>query len=344
MRVALFSSYWPFVNGGGRFIVEWLDQKLQEYGHQIESIYLPFSDHPRDLLCQMTAFRAVKIDGVDRVICFRPPSYLLRHPNKVLWFIHHFRGFYDLWNAEGAPPHTRYYEALRRAIFRADGIALKEARAIFTNSRVVQKRLKTFNNVDSCVLYPPVLDPTIYTNAGYGEEVVYVSRLVPHKRQHLLVEAVAHAKTAVKARICGVGNLGDTYVEELSRLASRLGVSDRVSIENRWISEQEKRDIIGRSLAVAYFPLDEDSYGYSSLEGAHSCKPLLTTTDSGGVLEFVVHERNGLVCDPDAKAIAESLDRLYSDRRLVEDLGCEANKTVEKLRIDWDNVIDHLLA
>jgi glycosyltransferase involved in cell wall biosynthesis len=292
----------------------------------------------------MTAFRAVKIDGVDRVICFRPPAYLVQHPNKVLWFTHHFRAFYDLWNTEGAPPHIRYHESLRRAIFRADGIALREARAIFSNSRVVQKRLKTFNNVDSRVLYPPLLDPTTYVNTGYGEEVVCLSRLAPHKRQRLFLEAMAHTNTAVKARICGVDDIGGAYAEELLRLASSIGISERVLIENRWISEHEKRAIIGRSLAVAYFPLDGDSYGYSSLEGAHSRKPLLTTTDSGAVLEFVAHERNGLVCDPDAKAIAESLDRLYSDRKLVEDLGCEANKTVEKMRINWDSVMHDLLA
>jgi glycosyltransferase involved in cell wall biosynthesis len=343
MRVALFSSYLPFVNGGARFIVEWLEQKLLQYGHQVDRIYLPSYEDPANLLCQMTAFRFVEIDGADRVICFRPPSHLVQHPNKVLWFIHHFRVFYDLWNTELAPPHTAYNEELRRAIFRADTIALKEARAVFTNSRIVQRRLKTFNDVDSRVLYPPLLDPSIYANASYGGEIVYVSRLVHHKRQHLLVEAVARAKTAVKVRICGT-DLSGSYFDELSRLVSELGVSDRVSIENRWISEKEKCDIIGRSLAVAYFPLDEDSYGYPSLEGAHSGKPLLTTTDSGGVLEFVVHERNGLICDPNAKAIAESLDLLYSDRKLAEDLGCEANKTVEKLGINWDNVINHLLA
>ena len=342
MRIALISSYLPFVNGGRRFIVEWLDQKLREHGHQVESIYLPFSDHPRDLLSQMTAFRAVKIDGVDRVICFRPPAYLVQHPNKVLWFIHHFRAFYDLWNTDGAPPHTRYYEALRRAIFRADRIALREARAIFTKSSVVQKRLKDFNNVDSAVLYPPPLTPTAYRNMGYGDEVVYLSRLVAHKRQHLLVQAMAHAKTEVKARICGE-DLSGEYAKELTNLVSRFGLGDRVSIENRWITEQEKCDIIGHSLAVAYFPLDEDSYGYPTLEAAHSEKAVLTTTDSGGVLEFVTHEQNGLVCDCDAEAIAESLDRLYSDRALAESLGKEAHETVEKLRIDWDNVVDHLL-
>jgi len=343
MRLVLFSSCVPFVHGGGRFIVEWLEEKLRERGHQVERVYLPFSDDPKDLLWQMTAFRLVKIDSADRVICFRPPSHLLQHPNKVLWFIHHLRGFYDLWNTDGAPPHTRYYKALRRAIFQADRVALNEARAIFANSRVVQKRLKKFNDVDSSVLYPPLLDPTAYRNRGYGDEVVCVSRLGRYKRQHLLVEAMAQVKTAVTVRICGDEPGGD-YSEELLRLASKLGVADRVSIENRWISEEEKRDIIGRSLAVAYFPLDEDSYGYPSLEAAHSHKPLITTTDAGGVLEFVAHEHNGLVCDPDPKAVAEALDRLYSDRELVKALGNEAAETVEKLHINWGNVIDSLLA
>ncbi len=344
MRIALCSACLPFANGDGRTIVEWLGQKLQERGHQIESIYLPFADHPRDLLSQMTAFRSVKIDGADQLICFCPPTCLVRHPNKVLWFVNHLRGFYDLWNTGKAPHYTRYDEGLRRAIFRAEGIALKEARAVFTSSRVVQKRLKTFNNVESSVLYPPLLDPMNYANAGYGEEVVYVSCLAPRKRQRLLLEAMAHTKTAIKARICGMDDNGGAYAEELLHLASSTGVSERVLIENRPISEHEKREIIGRSLAVAYFPLNGDWYGYASLEGAQSCKPLLTTTDSGGVLEFVVHERNGLICNPDAKAIAESLDRLYSDRNLVEDLGHEANQTIEKLRIDWDSVIHDLLA
>ena len=30
MRIVLASSFVPFINGGGRFIVEWLEQKLIE--------------------------------------------------------------------------------------------------------------------------------------------------------------------------------------------------------------------------------------------------------------------------------------------------------------------------
>jgi glycosyltransferase involved in cell wall biosynthesis len=342
MRIVLFSSYAPFINGGARFIVESLERQLLDRGYLVERVYLPCSDFPEDLLGQMMAYRSIRIEGADRVICFRPPSHLLQHPNKVLWFIHHFRVFYDLWNTHLSPPHTHYNEALRCSIFHADRRALTEARRIFTNSRAVQARLKHFNDVDSSVLYPPLLNPSDYRNTGYGDEIVYISRLVSHKRQHLLIEAMAHVQSGAMARVCGESD-GPVYAEDLSQLASKLGVSDRVSIENRWISEEEKRDILGRSLAVAYFPLDEDSYGYVSLEAAHSCKPILTATDSGGVLEFVVHERNGLVCEPEPKAIATSIDRLYQDRKLAQRLGTESEQRIKELQINWDNVIGQLL-
>jgi glycosyltransferase involved in cell wall biosynthesis len=343
MRIVLFSTYVPFVEGGARFIVEWLKHKLLEYGHEAEHVYAPFSDQPQHLLAQMIAFRSLRIERADRVICFRPPAHLLRHPNKVLWFIHHFRGFYDLWKTEFAPPPTLYNQALRKAIFRADELALGEARAVFTNSRVVRDRVKKFNGVDASVLYPPILDPSIYKNTGYGDEVVYISRLVSHKRQHLLVQAMAHTRTGVKVRICGT-DAGQGYADTLKKMALEYGVEDRVSIESRWISDEQKLEMIGRCLALAYFPLDEDSYGYPSLEGAHCHKPLLTTFDSGGVREFAVHERNGFVCKPDPKAIAQALDRLYNDRKLVEQMGDEAYRTIDKMGINWDNVIEHLLA
>ncbi len=41
MRICLVSSFVPFINGGGRFIVEWLEQKLREHGHEVERFYLP---------------------------------------------------------------------------------------------------------------------------------------------------------------------------------------------------------------------------------------------------------------------------------------------------------------
>ncbi|MBL2923149.1 glycosyl transferase family 1, partial [Klebsiella pneumoniae] len=90
-------SYVPFVKGGARFIVEWLEPKLREHGHEVERFYLPFSDRPEALLEQIAAYRLIDLTAsCDRLIAFRPPAYVLPHPHKILWFIHHIRGYYDL--------------------------------------------------------------------------------------------------------------------------------------------------------------------------------------------------------------------------------------------------------
>ena len=56
------------------------------------------------------------------------------------------------------------------------------------------------------------------------------------------------------------------------------------------------------ALAVVYAPFDED-YGYVTLEAFLCAKPVITATDSGGTLEFVVDGENGFVCAPEPAAI-----------------------------------------
>src|SRR5688572_11257455 len=100
MKIILASSFVPFIHGGARFIVEWLETKLCEHGHQVERFYLPFVDAPQQLLEQIAGFRLIDLsERCDRLITFRPPSYVIQHPNKVVWFIHHIRVFYDLWTS-----------------------------------------------------------------------------------------------------------------------------------------------------------------------------------------------------------------------------------------------------
>ena len=120
------------------------------------------------------------------------------------------------------------------------------------------------------------------------------------------------------------------------------GLASKVIFEDRWISEEEKVERLAPALAIAYLPQDEDSYGYCSLEAAHSSKAVLTTDDSGGVLELVVDGRNGFVTPPDPIALAEAMDQLFLDRKLAQRLG-EANKRrITELHIDWDTVVTRL--
>ena len=340
MRFVLASTFVPFINGGARFIVEWLEQKLLEHGHEVERFYLPFTEEPDTLLSQVAALRLIDLsEAGDRLIAFRPPAYVLRHPHKILWFIHHIRAYYDLWDTAHGPPHTPASAALRDTLRHLDTVALGEARAVFTNSQIVADRLQTFNGVRAKPLYPPILHPERFQCGAYGEEIVAICRMEPHKRQALLIEAMAHTRSGVRLRLCGrASNAG--YAAELQDLIIRHGVREKVVLEDRWISETEKADLLSHALAVAYLPFDEDSYGYPSLEAAHAAKAVITTRDAGGVLELVEDGRNGFVCAPEPQAVAARFDELFADRRRAQTLGEANRERVRALRIDWDHVID----
>ena len=343
MKIGLVSSCVPLIFGGGRNIVDWLHVKLQVYGQQSECIFIPNTDEPETILEQMTAFRLLSLDEhFDRVITFRPPAHCVRHARKVVWFIHHFRFFYDLWDSPYHDfPKTAPIRAIRAHVMRADTVALSEAHVVYTNSRTVSERLLSFNGIRSDVLYPPILAPERFTAGSYGDEIVCVSRMQPHKRQELLVDAMRFVRTGVRLRLCGVGS--EEYIRELRSRIEANGVHGKVMIEDRWISEDEKAERLSTALAATYVPFDEDSYGYPTIEAAHAKRCTVTVTDAGGVLEFVTSGETGLVTEPEPAHLAEAFDRLYRDRDLARVLGEAAHQRLNALGINWQTTVDKLL-
>ncbi len=341
MKIALVSSYVPFVNGGLRNIVNWLNDKLTEHGHAAEVVYLPFVDRPDTYLKQAMAYRLLRLqDTADRVIAFRPPSYVIDHPQKYVWFIHHTRVFYDLWNTEYAPVADDLAgRGLRDTIHRMDTRALSEAKKLYTNSAVVSSRLRQFNGLDSEVLYPPLLEIQRFVNKSQSDQLVYASRVEPHKRQHLLIEALAFTKSPVTVRLIGVCSSAG-YLEQIKSLIKKHRLANRVSWDNKWTDEQTKSEAFATCLANVYIPVDEDSYGYSTLEAAHSSKPTVTTRDAGGVLEFVHDGINGVVAEPSPQSIAEKLDALYANKATTKKYGEASLATIQDLKISWDRVVD----
>jgi glycosyltransferase involved in cell wall biosynthesis len=78
-----------------------------------------------------------------------------------------------------------------------------------------------------------------------------------------------------------------------------------------------------------------------TVEAFLSDKPVVTTTDAGGPLEFVSHGENGIVAAPDADVLAEAIDGLFQlpEARLRE-MGAAGRERV--CGITWDHVIDRL--
>jgi glycosyltransferase involved in cell wall biosynthesis len=345
MKIIIATTFEPFVSGGDAVLADSLEHKLLAAGHEVETLRLPFRPWYPEMPDQMLALRLFDLSHAgDRLIAIRTPSYLLRHPHKVLWFIHHHRGAYDFWGTPyGDIPDTVEGRCYRDAIRRADTAAFAEARAIFANSRVVAERLRSFNQVEAEVLYPPLFHAERYVCREYGDSIVYVSRLVQHKRQHLAIDALALTRTPVRLVVAGPPN-DAVYRAELEALIERYRLKDRITFLPEWISNDRKQELLSNALAALYLPWDEDSYGYASLEAQQASKAVITTTDSGGALELVAHEENGLVVKPDARSIAAAMDRLFTHRDLAIRLGASGPSRIGALGIDWERTLQRLLA
>ena len=345
MRVLVASSFVPYVPGGGTAIVDDLAAALQARGHDVDTVLLPLVADAERVPEHLLSLRLLDVSHAgDVLIAIRPPAHALRHPRKVLWFIHHQRDLYDLWgspfqNVEG----NREGVALREAIRRADNAYLREAHQVFANSRVVSERLWRFNRLSSEVLYPPLPEDARYRTDGYGDFVFAPSRLSAIKRQALLIEAMAHVRSPVRLVVAGPPD-EPAQLQRLERLIAELGVGERVELIGRWISDEHKRELFAQALACAYVPYDEDSYGYVTLESFHARKPVVTCSDSGGTLELVEDGLNGFVVEPRPERIALAFDQLMEDKSQAERLGEAAFAKLGEFEISWDTVVERLLA
>lgn len=340
MNIVIASTIVPFIEGGGTFIVDWLELKLKEYGHKVDVVKIPFSSNYKNYLSQAMALRLYHLeDNCDRLICIRMPSYLLKHPNKYLWFIHHYREVYDLWGTKYQPyPNSDEGDALREYIMRSDDQAFKEAKKIYTNSKIISKRLWDFNKVSSEVVYPPLLEPEKFHNQEYGDYIYYTSRICGPKRQELAVEAMKYTKTPVKLLLTGKSE-NQSVKNNIMAIIEKNNLQGKAIIEDRWITESEKINYFSKSLASLYIPYDEDSYGYPSLEAYQSKKSVITCTDSGGTDELIINDYNGYMVNPTPQALAEKFDELYINKEKARMLGENGYEHLKTLKINWDNVI-----
>jgi glycosyltransferase involved in cell wall biosynthesis len=343
VRVAVLTVQVPFVRGGAELLADWLTENLRARGHETELIRLPFRwDPPQAMIDHILAARLTRLGPADRVVAMKFPAYLVPHENKVIWLLHQFRLAYELWGT----PHQGFengHEAarVREAVVAADNAYLPTARAIYTNSSVTSSRLKRFNGLDSTVLYPPLRDPGSFRCESFGDYVLFPSRITPTKRQELLLRALALTNSPVRAVIAGAADL-PMYADALREIIEREGLDNRVELIPEWISESRKLHLYANALAVVYPPLDEDSYGYVTMESFYARKPVLTCTDSGGTLELVEDGVTGRVVKPRPEALAEALDELADDRALAEQLGVGARRRLEDLNVSWDAVVETL--
>ncbi|MDD2711771.1 MAG: glycosyltransferase [Simplicispira sp.] len=341
MRILLTSSQAPFLRGGAEMHADNLEAALQRAGHGVERIRLPFKFSPESDIARLMAFcegfdvSAPNGQSVDRVISLQFPGYGMVHPEHVAWVLHQHRAVYELFDAANATPALAQ---LRAQVLGFDGRVLPRLKRLFANSRRVAERMQQFNGVAATPLYhPPPGAERLRCAAEWGY-VFFPSRLESLKRQDLLIEAARHLRCPVKILLGGTGGQHARYAQ----LIERHGLQDRVRLMGSF-TEAERVQLYAHALGVVFVPHDED-LGYITLEAMYAAKPVITCTDSGGPLEFVLPGQTGWVTEPTPQALAEAIEELWANKARSATMGQAGRARVQGLGLSWDRVVETLCA
>ena len=336
MRILVCRPQTPFVRGGAEIFTDTLTTQLRARGHDAEVVGLPWVTWPNERLLRSSMLWRLldlgpDVDSIaDMVIATKFPSYLVRHPNKIVWLVHQLRQAYDLDGTElGQFSDSDEDRLIVERMPALDREALGEARLLFATSANVADRLQRSTGLHAEVMpHPPQELP--YRSAAYGDFVVSVGRLDRTKRVELLLQAVAQDET-LRAVVVGEG-------PERERLEAAAG--PRVRFAGR-LGEGDLAGLYATCRAVYYAPVDED-FGMVPFEAFRAARPVVTTSDAGGPLEVVQDRVTGRVVEPDPAAIAMALRELLADEALARRLG-EAGRAATA-SVSWDATIAKLLA
>ena len=348
MHIVIATTQVPFVQGGAEVHARNLLEALRAAGHAAEIVAVPFKWYPPErMLDAMLACRLLDLTEsngrkIDRVIGLKFPAYLIPHPDKVLWILHQHRQAYEQWDGPLSDMvHYGNGREVRDAVRLADTRLIPEARAVYTNSENVSRRLKHYCGLDSTPLYHPPTNPEGFYCEEPEPYFFFPSRINASKRQLLAVQALALAGGDAKLVFCGESE-DNAYNEKIQNVIKDARLQRRVRFHGR-VSEKEKLQLYAHCLGVVYPPYDED-YGYITLEAMLSSKPVITCTDAGGPLEFIRDGQSGYVVDPTPQALAEAMVRLQENRPRAAAFGRTGRQEYLRKKISWESVVEKLLA
>jgi glycosyltransferase involved in cell wall biosynthesis len=345
MKVLVVTSCVPFVRGSAEILADNLTDALRAAGHAAELFAIPFRHCPPDRIpSQILACRLLDLTEscgarIDRILGLKFPAYLVPHPNKAIWLLHQHRTAYELWNhpTAGDLIHSPDGPVVRESIRQADRQLIPEAKSVYTLSKNVSTRLRRFTGIASEPLYHPPANALLFRKRSAADYFFFPNPSDAVNRQWLAIQAVGLCREHVRIRL--TGDAGSLLPQAKS--VNKLKLSDRVEWLGALSADQE-RDLYANCLAVIVPPQDDD-YSYVALEAMLSSKPVITASDSGSPLEFVLDRQTGLIAQPAPQSLADAMDALWADRRSADAMGEAGRARYADLHINWPHVVEKLL-
>jgi glycosyltransferase involved in cell wall biosynthesis len=162
-------------------------------------------------------------------------------------------------------------------------------------SQGIARRIGSAYEREARVIYPPVDVERFARRAERGDYFVTLSRLVPHKRLDLVVEAFSRLQLPL--RIIGEGPQGKTLYRQATPNIEFLGYQ----------SEEAVADLLSGARALVCAA--EEDFGIAIVEAQAAGCPVIVY-GAGGALETVINEVTGIFFEgPSSASLLEAIKR-----------------------------------
>ena len=248
--------------------------------------------------------------------------------------VHYFRPGQECQRAHGpgcipslvACAHTSDPRRLPSA-FRQAGrslLTLRRADLAVSYSSAVDRHL-ALNEVTRRTVIPlfSTMSPAVGSGHADRRRVVFAGRVVLPKGVAVLIRAAR----AVDAEfvVCGDG----WRREQMQRLATRMGVHQRIQFKGWMDSEALARELAEASV-VAVPSIWPEPFGLVGIEALAAGRPVVASA-VGGIRDWLEHGVNGLAVKPgDANVLAHALQELLADPARQRAMGLAGREMVAR--------------
>jgi len=163
--------------------------------------------------------------------------------------------------------------------------------------------------------------------------IAHVGRLMKYKNVQFVIACLPDLIKHSPGLTFHIGGFGD-YRGHLEKLASSLGVADRVTFLGR-ISEDEKRILLSKATFFVN-PSAKEGWGINNIE-ANLCGTVSLSNNVHGLRDSVIDNVTGLLYKPDNKAdfIAKAIVLLTDGNKRT---AMEAAALKRARGLDWDEI------
>jgi glycosyltransferase involved in cell wall biosynthesis len=320
------------------------DRKLVEYlraqGDIVEIISLPWRNYTAHLADNIHFRLPFNLDMIIQDELNHPSLLFANkqpHSYPVISLVHHLRC------SELRPKwHNIFYRAVEKKY-------LQSADGFIHNSKTTESVVTELigGNRHSIVAFPPTdrfgdgISKSDIIERSKNEEfrILFLGNVIYRKGLHTLLRAVKKINRNVRVDVVGGMASEPLYADDMETYTYTQGLNSRVTFHLVLNNEPLIEKL--RNAHVLVVPSSYEGFGIVYLEGMCFGLPAIGTT-AGAAREIITHGENGYLIKPDdEKALAEHLNKMFTDRDLLLRLSINALKRYKAQPI-WDETAKNI--